>query len=219
MEIRTIGNASVGSRPAVDSGGIPQAMQSKASDQATVQTARAVPQVSEMEQMGVTRKSADKAEAQHPKEGSRQSGPDASVKLALSQQAKVESEKSRQAEAGHLPDEAVHAKQAKEAVQSTEADQAKEVQKGRQERAPSTDEAARQAERERTQKVVDNISESLSSMQTSLNLSVDEDLGRVIVKVVDPETQEILKQFPSEDALKLAKSLGRMTGMFVATSA
>ncbi|WAW09549.1 flagellar protein FlaG [Oxalobacter vibrioformis] len=207
MEIRTIGNTSVGSRPAVDSGVIPQATQNKASEQTAVQTVNAVPQVAESEQMGATRKSADKADIQQqPKDTSRQANPDVSVRLASSQM-KSETEKTRQAENKGA------------ARHSEEAGRTAQAERGRQERPSAADEAAKQAEKERTQKVVDNISESLASMRTSLSLSVDEDLGRVVVKIVDPETQEVIKQLPSEEALALAKSLGKMTGMFVETRA
>ncbi|WAW11345.1 flagellar protein FlaG [Oxalobacter vibrioformis] len=36
--------------------------------------------------------------------------------------------------------------------------------------------------------------------------------GRVLVKVVDPETKDVIKQFPSEEAIALAKSLGQGNG-------
>ena len=206
MEIRTIGNASAGSRLAVDSGVVPQAAQNRASEQTAVQTTNAVPQVAQSDQAAVVRKSADKADVrQQAGNASQQANPDVSVRLA-SNQVKSETEKARPAESRSTgkPEEAGLAAQAKT---------------GQQTRAAAADEAAKQAEKERTQKLVDDLSESLSSMQTSLDLSVDEDLGRVVVKIVDLETQEIIKQIPSEDALALAKSLGKMTGMFVQTRA
>jgi Uncharacterized flagellar protein FlaG len=189
MEIRTIGSASSGGRPAVDSGIVPQVAQNRASEQTSVQTANAVPQVAGAEQMGVTRKAADKVDVQQqPKDASWQANPDVSVRLASSQ-VKSETEKSRQA------------------------------QRGRQERTAPLGEAEKEAEKARTRKVMDDISKSLASMQTNLDFSVDEDLGRVVVRIVDPETQELIKQLPSEEALALAKSLRKMTGMFVETSA
>jgi uncharacterized FlaG/YvyC family protein len=85
---------------------------------------------------------------------------------------------------------------------------------GRRARTAPMDDAEKQAEMERVQQAVDEIAESLGN-QGRLRLAVDEDLGRVIVKVVDPETEETIKQIPSEDAMALAKSIGRMRGMFV----
>ena len=205
MEIRTIGNTSVGSRPAVDSGVVPQVAQNRASEQTAVQTANAVPQVAQSDQAVVVRKSADKADVRQQGNASQQVNPDVSVRLA-SNQVKSETEKARPAES-------------RSAGKPEEADLVAQAKVGQQTRAAAADEAAKQAEKERTQKLVDDLSESLSSMQTSLDLSVDEDLGRIVVKIVDPETQEIIKQIPSEEALALAKSLGKMTGMFVQTRA
>jgi flagellar protein FlaG len=169
--------------------------------------ANAVPQVAGSEQMGTTRKAADRADVrQQPKDSIWQANPDVSVRLA-SGQMKDGTEKTRPAESRGV------------LKQSEDAGRAAQAERGRQERTSVADEAAKQAEKERTQKVVDNISESLASMQTALDFSVDEDLGRVVVKIVDPETQEVIKQIPSEEALELAKSLGKLTGMFVETRA
>lgn len=53
------------------------------------------------------------------------------------------------------------------------------------------------------------IRQSLASLSraSGLEFAVDDELGRVVVKVVDAETREVLKQFPSEEALALARSL------------
>ena len=68
---------------------------------------------------------------------------------------------------------------------------------------------------ERVKKAMESIEKSLDSLARSsgLQFSIDDDLGRVVVKVVDPETKEILKQFPSEDAIALAKSLGKSNSL------
>jgi flagellar protein FlaG len=71
----------------------------------------------------------------------------------------------------------------------------------------------------RTQEAVDSISDALRFMARGLQFSVDKDLGRIVVKIVDAETQEVVKQIPSEEALALAKSLGKMTGMLLKAQA
>jgi len=50
---------------------------------------------------------------------------------------------------------------------------------------------------------------------TSLQFSVDKDLGRVVVKIMDSETKEVIKQIPSEDVLALTKALSKVAGLFV----
>jgi flagellar protein FlaG len=36
---------------------------------------------------------------------------------------------------------------------------------------------------------------------------VDEDLGRIVVKVMDHETKEVIRQIPADEVLQLAKRL------------
>ena len=61
------------------------------------------------------------------------------------------------------------------------------------------------------QKAMESIAKSLDSLSRSndLQFSIDDELGRVVVKVVDTETKEIIKQFPSEEAISLARSLSK----------
>jgi flagellar protein FlaG len=48
----------------------------------------------------------------------------------------------------------------------------------------------------------------------SLRFSVDQDTGKTVVSLLDPEGQ-VLRQMPSEEALEVAKAIGRFQGMFV----
>jgi flagellar protein FlaG len=47
-----------------------------------------------------------------------------------------------------------------------------------------------------------------------LRFSVDQDTGKTVVSLLDPEGQ-VLRQMPSEEALEVAKAIGRFQGMFV----
>lgn len=48
-----------------------------------------------------------------------------------------------------------------------------------------------------------------------LELSIDEELGVTVVKFRDAQTKEIVKQFPSEEMLSIAKSTTKMQGLLV----
>ena len=76
------------------------------------------------------------------------------------------------------------------------------------------EEAVQPTDLERVKEAMDSIAKSLGSLSKSsgLQFSIDDDLGRVVVKVVDPETKEVIKQFPSEEAIALAKTLGKTNG-------
>lgn len=48
----------------------------------------------------------------------------------------------------------------------------------------------------------------------SLRFHVDQDTGRTIAELVDTEGQ-VLRQVPTEEALRIAKAIGKYQGMFV----
>ena len=50
---------------------------------------------------------------------------------------------------------------------------------------------------------------------TNLRFHVDEDTGKTIVSVVDPASGEVLRQIPNEEALAMAKAIGREQGALV----
>jgi flagellar protein FlaG len=59
---------------------------------------------------------------------------------------------------------------------------------------------------------VDKLNEFISPYVTSLKFSVDKDTGKFVVKILDTETKEVIKQFPSEKILALAKALAEAMG-------
>jgi flagellar protein FlaG len=62
---------------------------------------------------------------------------------------------------------------------------------------------------------VEELNSFIRPYVTSLQFSVDKDLGRVVVKIMDIETKEVIKQIPSEDVLALTKALGKVAGLIV----
>lgn len=46
-----------------------------------------------------------------------------------------------------------------------------------------------------------------------LHFSVDEDSGVTVVKVIDPETKEVVRQIPSDDVLRVVRSLEKGGGL------
>lgn len=60
------------------------------------------------------------------------------------------------------------------------------------------------------QGAVDTINRSMKSLSPNLSFSFDEDVKRVMVKVTDSSTGEVIKQFPSEAAIAIAKAVEQM---------
>jgi flagellar protein FlaG len=51
------------------------------------------------------------------------------------------------------------------------------------------------------------LNERLSGFNTALQFSVDDQYGEMVLKVIDKESKEVIRQIPPEQALALAKSL------------
>jgi flagellar protein FlaG len=51
------------------------------------------------------------------------------------------------------------------------------------------------------------LNDFVQNLQRDLQFSVDEKSGEMVVKVIDTTSQKVIRQIPSEDALKLARSL------------
>jgi flagellar protein FlaG len=54
---------------------------------------------------------------------------------------------------------------------------------------------------------VDKLNDFVQNLQRDLQFSIDEKSGEMVVKVIDTASQKVIRQIPSEDALKLARSL------------
>lgn len=69
------------------------------------------------------------------------------------------------------------------------------------------DTAKSEASPERVTEAVNRIQSYLSESRRELEISVDQGSGRTVVRVVNPETQEVIRQIPNEEVLKLAASV------------
>ena len=70
-----------------------------------------------------------------------------------------------------------------------------------------SDQAEERASMQQVESAVSKISDFVQNFQRDLQFSVDKDSDRLIVKVVDSETQEVIRQIPSEEMLRIARSL------------
>jgi flagellar protein FlaG len=71
------------------------------------------------------------------------------------------------------------------------------------------------ASREDLSSAVKKLNESMQASSQSLEFSIDEDSKDIVVKVIDQNTKEVVRQMPSEEALHIAKSLDKMRGLLI----
>ena len=69
--------------------------------------------------------------------------------------------------------------------------------------------------RKELDKAVEAVNEFVGAVNTDLRFSVDDDTGRTVVKVMDVNTKEVIKQYPSEEMLAIAKALDSIKGLLV----
>lgn len=69
--------------------------------------------------------------------------------------------------------------------------------------------------RKQVERAVDDVQRFVQTMNNGLQFSIDDDSGRTVVKVVDKQTDEVLRQIPSEEMLDIARALGKLKGLLV----
>lgn len=53
----------------------------------------------------------------------------------------------------------------------------------------------------------------LVAAATTITFSLDEESGKPIIKVIDMETQTVLRQIPNEEALAMSRNMDRLQGL------
>lgn len=77
---------------------------------------------------------------------------------------------------------------------------------------PAAVQDERQAEerRKELQNAIRNVSGYVQNITRELNFSIDEELGKTVVRVIDENTGDVIRQIPSEDMLELARHLAEI---------
>ncbi len=60
------------------------------------------------------------------------------------------------------------------------------------------------------QKLVDNINKALKQSSKNLEFTIDTDTMKSVVKLVDSETGDVIRQFPSEETIAISRSIERI---------
>jgi flagellar protein FlaG len=67
--------------------------------------------------------------------------------------------------------------------------------------------ARNEAQRAELDDAVSQLNDFVQNVQRDLQFEVDNEMGQTIVKVVDQQTQEVIRQIPDEVAMRLAENL------------
>lgn len=68
-------------------------------------------------------------------------------------------------------------------------------------------------------RAIGELTEVLRTTSIGLRFEIDDVTNRVVTKVIDKETGELIRQMPTEEVLRFARALDRLQGMFVRQAA
>ncbi|MBH0047495.1 flagellar protein FlaG [Pseudoalteromonas sp. NZS11_1] len=74
---------------------------------------------------------------------------------------------------------------------------------------------AQPLEREQLEQMAQQLQDFMGEMNRSLQFKVDEDSGRDVIKVLDKDSGEVIKQYPSEEVLSLVSKLSESAGILI----
>jgi len=75
------------------------------------------------------------------------------------------------------------------------------------------------AELKEVKQAVSDINKAMQFMSRQLEFSVDTDSDRTIVKVIDQQTREVIRQMPTKEALEIGKALEKAQGLLIKQTA
>lgn len=67
--------------------------------------------------------------------------------------------------------------------------------------------------------IAHQINDFLKSSSSSLQFTVDGDTSKVVVRIVDSQTNELIRQIPSEEMLAISRAMDKLKGMLISRKA
>jgi flagellar protein FlaG len=68
---------------------------------------------------------------------------------------------------------------------------------------------------EQVTQAIKSINKAMESLSQSLEFSIDSDTHITVVKVVDKQTNDVIRQMPTKEALEIAKALDQVRGLLI----
>lgn len=99
----------------------------------------------------------------------------------------------------------------------TEAEQLKKSETKAVEKAPLTVDDQNETSQSAlsVEDAIKRLSDFVSPSQSSLSFSVDDVSGRQVVTIVDNQSNEVIRQFPSKEAIAIARALDKLQGLLI----
>ncbi|MGD8387684.1 MAG: flagellar protein FlaG [Desulfobacteraceae bacterium] len=75
------------------------------------------------------------------------------------------------------------------------------------------------ANEDTTRRVAEAMDKYVRSVQSDLQISIHDETGKIVVRVISRETGDVIREIPSEEMLKLAEKMEEMAGGLLRTIA
>ncbi|MFJ4290680.1 flagellar protein FlaG [Cupriavidus sp. NPDC089707] len=69
------------------------------------------------------------------------------------------------------------------------------------------------------QAALGELADALKTTSIGLRFEIDEDTNRIITKVIDKETGDLIRQMPTEEVLRIARAMDKLQGLLVSQTA
>ncbi len=74
----------------------------------------------------------------------------------------------------------------------------------------STDQSAQDTLQQSSQQAASSSNYALEVAQRQIQFAVDKETRRTVIKIVDPETNEVVRQIPPEESLRILRMISRL---------
>lgn len=109
--------------------------------------------------------------------------------------------------------------QSKPVTQSVQTDTVTELSAQTQQSVVSEQNSQQQQRTEALREKVAQLNDYMQNMNRNLQFSVDDASGDTVVKVIDAETEEVVRQIPSEEILEARHAIEKYRGVLLETKA
>ncbi|PMP62385.1 MAG: flagellar biosynthesis protein FlaG [Hydrogenobaculum sp.] len=65
------------------------------------------------------------------------------------------------------------------------------------------------------QKAIEQLTQSLSYLNTHLNITLDKKADSLVIKIIDNKTNQVIKEIPPEYMLRIAEAINNLVGIIV----
>ncbi|MEM5431806.1 flagellar protein FlaG [Cupriavidus oxalaticus] len=69
------------------------------------------------------------------------------------------------------------------------------------------------------QAALGELADALKTTSVGLRFEIDKDTNRIITKVIDKETGDLIRQMPTEEVLRIARAMDKLQGLLVSKTA